>query len=70
MSSDPATALTLVSHHLCPYVQRAAIALAQRASVKAAVAADYPERLLDFLDKRKGVMSARVAPLRLAPATV
>ncbi len=38
-------------------------ALAGRASVRGAVAADYPERLLDFLSNRKSAIGARVSPL-------
>ena len=40
--------LKLVSHKLCPYVQRARIVLAERPSVRAAVVPDYVERLHRF----------------------
>jgi glutathione S-transferase len=36
--------LTLISHHLCPYVQRAAIALAEKG-------VDYDRRYVDLADK-------------------
>ncbi len=42
--------------------------LAQRASVQAAVAADYAERLLLFLRQRGSALSARVAQREPAPA--
>lgn len=37
-------------------------ALAERASVRDAVASDYPERLLTFLRQRKGAISRRIPP--------
>jgi glutathione S-transferase len=36
------SALTLISHHLCPYVQRAAIALPKRVSPSIARASIWP----------------------------
>ena len=55
--------LTLISHHLCPYVQRAAIAvkrwrkaLSERASVRGGVGEDYPQRLMEFLDKHNSIL--------------
>ena len=43
--------------------------LAQRASVRAAVAADYDQQLLRFLRQRGSALSARVAALDAAAAT-
>jgi len=67
-----AKALTLVSHPLCPCVQRAAIVLAEkgvawrarlaaRPSVRDAVAADHSERLRTFLRARGSALGAVVA---------
>ena len=46
-------ALTLVSHLLCPYVQRAAIALRERPSVRDAVVPEYRQHLHAFLRKHE-----------------
>src|SRR3954451_6663364 len=45
-SGDPAVShsLTLVSHHLCPYVQRAAIALAEKGTVYERVTVDLANK--------------------------
>jgi len=42
--------------------------LAQRVSVRDAVAADYDERLLQFLRRRGSALSARIAPRESATA--
>jgi hypothetical protein len=44
--------LELISHDLCPYVQRA-VALATRPSIIAAVSPDNPQRLERYLRTRQ-----------------
>lgn len=61
------TALTLVSHHLCPYVQRAAIALAEKEVAFERVSVDLSEkpswfRALSPLGKVPLLMVARSGP--------
>jgi glutathione S-transferase len=55
---------TLQDHGIfsgCPEVRAWRAALAARPSVRAAVDADYPERLLDFLDKRGAWIGRSIA---------
>ena len=59
-SEQPNTAsLTLVSHHLCPYVQRAAIVLAEKG-----VACE--RRYIDLTAKPVSLKSRRSARFRFA----
>lgn len=60
-----------VSHALCPIVQRIAIALAERASVRDAVGANHDGRLADFLRRKGGAlvrMMEHACPAHRQPA--